>query len=66
MSVQFNVAIQAAAPGVTADIIASAPFDISRDRLPPRTRTPKYSDKYFIWGWGCVWKGVLTQTRLSH
>lgn len=41
MSVQFNVAIRAAVPGVTARIIASAPFDISRDRLPPRTKTPK-------------------------
>lgn len=48
MSVQFNVAIRAAAPGVTARIIASAPFDISRDRLPPRTRAPKYSDGKFL------------------
>lgn len=48
MSVQFNVAIRAAAPGLTARIIASAPFDISRDRLPPRTRTPKYSDGKFL------------------
>lgn len=54
MSLQFNVAIRAAAPGVTARIIASAPFDISRDRLPPRTRTPEHSDgrilgdKYFV------------------
>lgn len=42
MSVQFNVAIRVAAPGVTARIIASAPFDIRRDRLPPRTRMLKH------------------------
>lgn len=42
MSVQFNAVIRVTAPGVTARIIASAPFDIRRDRLPPRTGTPKY------------------------
>lgn len=48
MSVQFNVAIRVAAPGVTGRIIASAPFDIRRDRLPPRTTTPKYFFFFFI------------------
>ena len=60
MSVQFNVAIGAVAPGLTARIIASAPFDISRDRLPPRMRGPKYSDEKF------AGKKVLGRARLSR
>lgn len=75
MSLQFNVAIRAAAPGVTARIIASAPFDISRDRLPPRTRTPEHSDggilgdQYFVYNkkknWGKKKKGMNSVTSVN-